>query len=83
MKKFFFTVLNTYMKNQKISDFEVTLTLDHYVISIGLDRRFHSEWFDVSMMNSSKVVCVFIEVKKVSGAIYARRGPRTLSIWID
>lgn len=36
MKKFFFTVLNnTYMKNQKFSDFEVTLTLDYYVISIG------------------------------------------------
>lgn len=57
------------------------MTFDLYDILIGQGRRFNSNWYDVSTTYNKKVVSVFQEPMKLSGAITARKRPCTLLIW--
>lgn len=48
--------------------------LDLYVTLIEQGRPFNTKWSDVSIIIDSKVICVFIESSKLSGAITGRKG---------
>lgn len=60
--------------------FILTLTFDLYVKLTGKGQHFDLKWFDGLTMLGSKVVGVFNKLKKLSGAITARRGPRALLV---
>lgn len=63
--------------------FILTLKFDLYVILIGQSKGFCTKWSEVSTIHGSKVVSGYIEIKKLSGTLNARRGLWILSVYIN
>lgn len=73
---------NNVKKSSMILFDNLILTLDIYVILISKGRHFHPRWSAVCMINDLKVDIVFTELKKLLGPITARKGHRTIPVWI-